>query len=145
MKKECTKYVDVGNSFGSWGRETQPPGFIYTVTILAESITHLLVLGIVSSTAPCARHCAIHCCIGLVSCTLVVTARCCASLLCWLGLCSSLSRPCCDFLGWSCDLDLGICVVMTLVARCHVSVMSDTPILSLYSWDPSIGCYAADH
>ena len=24
-------------------------------------------------------------------------------------------------------------------------VMSDTPILSLYSWDPSIGCYAADH
>ena len=29
--------------------------------------------------------------------------------------------------------------------ECKRIVMSDTPILSLYSWDPSIGCYAADH
>ena len=56
MKKVCTKYVDVGNSFGSWGRETQPPGFIYTVTILAESITRLLILGIESSTVSSAKH-----------------------------------------------------------------------------------------
>ena len=86
MKRVCTKYVDVGDSFGSWGRETQPPGFIYTVTLLAESITRLLVLGIVSSTVPFARHRAIHDCIGLVSCTLVVLARCRASSLSRLGI-----------------------------------------------------------
>ena len=86
MKRVCTTCVDVGDTFGSCGRETQPPGLIYTVPIPAESITHLLILGIVSSTVPSARHRAIHCCIGVVSCTLVVSARCCASLLYWLGV-----------------------------------------------------------
>ena len=36
------------------GRETQPPGFIYTVTILAKSIACFLVLGIAPSMVPSA-------------------------------------------------------------------------------------------